>query len=337
MGFGTSSERRSSALMRALIALLFFALACAPRALAQDASEEEDVAAATPSEEPGVEEARDRFRRGVALARAGDCSGAIVELEASYQLWPRANTLFNLGQCEERLHRYDLAIGRYEEYLRVAPADADDRITVEETLASLRQLLGTIRITTNTEAEVWLGDRVVGVAPGDVLVPGGRHAIELRAEGMIPERRQVDVTPRATVELEIELRPAEQIVQQTIETTVEQHVTVERPPLHVAVFGTGVGLTVAAAIVGIAAGANALALHDEQAARDPRLPRDEGPSQGSALIADIMFGAAGALAIATVVVAFLTDWEGGPPSDEAPAPTAWIAPGLGGVAVGGTF
>ena len=49
--------------------------------------------------------------------------------------------------------------------------------------------------------------------------------------------------------------------------------------------------------------------------------------------------ASGALLVATVVVAFLTDW-GGEPSEtggEHASPTAWIAPTLGGVAAGGTF
>lgn len=40
------------------------------------------------------------------------------------------------------------------------------------TLESLRGLLGTIHVEVNTEAEVWLGDRIVGTAPGDVLVRG---------------------------------------------------------------------------------------------------------------------------------------------------------------------
>lgn len=299
-------------------------------------AEPEAPAEPTPEQQA---EARDRFRRGVALARAEDCRGAIVELEASYRLVPRPNTLFNLAQCEERLHRYDLAIARYQEYLRIAPEDADDRITVEETLASLRELLGTIRITTSTQAEVWLGDRIVGVAPGDVLVPGGRHAIELRAEGMIPERREIAVTPRGVVEVEIELRAAEQIVEQHIEQTVETHVTVERPPLHVAVFGTGVGLTAAAAIVGLGAGVNAIVLNEREAARDPRLPRDTQPISDSAMVADVAFVASGAFLVATVVVAFLTDWGGEPTETDAgePAPAAWIAPTLGGLAAGGSF
>jgi hypothetical protein len=154
---------------------------------------------------------------------------------------------------------------------------------------------------------------------------------------MIPERREVEVAPRATVEITIELHAAEQIVQQTIETTVEQHVTVERPPLPVAVFGTGVALTAVSAIVGIAAGTNAVILHDQQAARDPRLARATGPISDSALVADIGFGAAGAFLVATVVVAFLTDWSGAPPEEAAPAPTVWVAPGEGGVALGGSF
>src|SRR5690606_8125439 len=134
-GSVTSSERLLSLALSAATILTAPAIA-----LAQDPPGSETPAE---PEDPATEEAREHFRRGLGLARAGDCQGAIAELEASFRLVARPNTLFNLAQCEERLHRYDRAIARYEEYLRVAPADADDRVAVEDTLASLRELLGT--------------------------------------------------------------------------------------------------------------------------------------------------------------------------------------------------
>jgi hypothetical protein len=283
----------------------------------------------TPTTDPQVlAEARERFARGLTLAHNGDCSAAIAEFDASLRLVERPSTLYNLAHCEEDLHRYDLAVQQYERYLTIASADAEDRPTVEATLANLRALLGTIHVSVNAEsAEVWLGDRVVGHAPGDVLVPGGRHAIEVRATGYLPTRREVEVAAHETVQVDITLEQAEQHITQQIEQHIEQHehitqqieethVHVERPPLPSAVFWTGLGLTAATGIMGMAAGINALITHDHLATMDARLPRDTSGVRDSALVADIGFIACGVFAVSTFIVAFLTDWEGAPPQDE---------------------
>jgi tetratricopeptide (TPR) repeat protein len=304
----TNSDRA-----RVFAALLFFAPSIA---LAQEPAPPED------------EQAREHFRRGLGLARAGDCEGAIAELEASFRLVQRPNTLFNLAQCEERLHRYDRAIARYEEYLRVAPADADDRVAVEDTLASLRELLGTVSIESNVPAEVWLEERVVGEAPGEILVPGGRRAIELRAEGYLPARQEVDVTARETTSIAFTLEQAEQ------HFDIEHNVTVERPPLPIAVFATGIALTAAGLIVGTIGGAMALAERERIDAMDPRIDRDAlaGGVRDAALVADIGFITGGVFLVATIIVAFLTDFGG-----EAPAASAWITSDGAGVVVGGAL
>jgi hypothetical protein len=311
-----------------------------PFARAQDApgGEGEAASAEVPSvavaEGPSPEqeeEARTRFRQGLVLARGGDCDAALAEFEASYRLVARPNTLFNMAQCEERLHRYDLAVQQYQHYLDTAPPEAEDRDTVMATLESLRGLLGTIHVEVNTPSDVWLGDRIVGVAPGDVLVPGGRHALELRASGYLPERREVEVAARQRVELTVTLVTAETHIENTVieETTIEEthvheYVTVERPPVPVEVFATGVTLTVLTGIGGLAAGLSALISHDQTAAMDPRLPHDTGGIRDAALAADILFVTCGVFAVGTIVLGVLTDFEGAPapererrdPSDE---------------------
>jgi hypothetical protein len=311
---------------------------------AQASPSPEEASAAQASLEA---EARQRFLQGLALARAGDCRGALSELERSYSLVARPNTLFNMAQCQEQLFRYDLAVRDYERYLSMAPADAEDRGTVEAQLRALRNLLGTIRVTLSPplpegqRAEVWLQDRIVGEAPGDVLVPGGEHAIEIRAAGHLPARRQVQVTARQTAEVAITLERAqqtiEQHIEQTIEQRVEQNVTVTRQPLPTAVFWTGVALTVGSAGAGAGAGIHALVTQSQQNTLDPRLPRDTGPIRDSALVADILFIASGVFLTTTIICAFLTDWTDGAPLETPPppavAPTAVVLPD-GTVAVG---
>lgn len=288
---------------RVLVArCVVLALLCVTsRGLAQDA----------PAPDPNVDEARRRFQQGVALARAGNCSAALAELEASFRLAERASTLFNIAACQEDLHRYDLAVRDYERFLAIAPPDAAERPTADATLRALRNLLGTLRVTSNVEAEVWLGDRIVGRAPGEVLVPGGRHALEIRADGYLPVRREVEVTARAAASLEVTLEQAEQTIEQHIDQTIEQHVTVERPPLSPTVFWTGVGLTSAALLTGGVFGFRALSLRDDEENRpDLRVPPDTAPIRSSALIADVAFVSGGVLLAGTVIIAFLTDWDG---------------------------
>jgi hypothetical protein len=317
----------SSEVARALafmaLALALFAAPLA-RVEAQDTPPDVQPQVTTEPDPAVAAAARERFLSGVALARAGDCAAAIAEFDASFRALPRPNTLFNLAQCEEQLHRYDLAVEQYERYLAIAPAEAEDRATVEATLRALRNLLGTIHISVNApQAEVWLGDRIVGMAPGDVLVPGGRHAIELRATGFLPGRHEVEVTARETVSVDLTLERAEQIVEQHIEhhEHIEQHIDethvhVERQPLPQPVFWTALVLTAGAGITGAVGGINALVSHDHVAALDPRLPRDTQGIRDSALIADVGFVAGGVLLIATIVVGVLTDWNDSPPETE---------------------
>ncbi len=341
----TSSEAtRGLALL-----LLLLAGAVGSRAAAQDDVEADDEAvdagedgaggeespddAAEPPIDPEVlEEARRRFQQGVALARAGNCRGALAELNRSLELVPRPNTLFNIAQCQEELHRYDLALDYYGRYLDLAPEDDPDRAQVETSMRMLRNLLGTIEVSSNVAAEVWLDDRVVGAAPGSVLVPGGRHVIELRADGYLPERREIEVAAGRAVPLEVALRSAEEHV------TIQRNTTVERPPLPAGLFWGGVALTAVTAGVGAYFGVSALLLSEQESARDPRLPPDTGAIEESAIAADILFVTAAAFGIATIVVGFLTDFEGEPePGADPEEPTARLAIGLGGVGLEGSF
>lgn len=294
-----SCEKRAAALGFAL------ALTWVPCAMAQDAPEE------TPAESPEPEdaataEARARFTQGLALADAGNCSGALAEFEAALALLRRPSILFNIARCQEQLNRYDLAVTAYGTFLAEADPDDPDRARAESTVEQLGRLLGTIHLESNVPAEVWLGDRVVGASPGDVLVPGGVHVIELRATGRIPERREVQVSAGSEVSLEVELASAQEITQ--VQNTTQ--VTVDAPPLPAGLTVAMMGASAATLGVGLGFGVYALTLSDSERARDARLPRDGDAIDEAALFADIFFIAGGVLTAATVAMAFLTDWGG---------------------------
>lgn len=256
-----------------------------------------------------LEEARKHFRQGVAFAEAGNCGGAIVEFQAAYDAVPRPNALYNIAQCQERLFRYDLAIRFYEEYLRVAPADASDRPAVQAALGTLRNLLGVVAVASNVPAEVWVDDRLAGEAPGDVFVPAGGHTLEARAKGYLAERAEVKLVGGQRVEVAFTLEKAR--------TTVHVTQTTGLDPI---VFWAGVGATAVTAGVGGFFALRVSSLHSDAEkipAVSPERASARGDIEDAELLADLFFGTSLVLAVGTTVVGFLTKWEASetPPAD----------------------
>ena len=326
-----SSDRWIAAAGAAL--LLFAAPAAAQDEDANEApsdevappADAEDEDAVEPDVDPRFEEARARFLAGVALAEAGNCSGAIAEFDASLAIVARPNTLYNIARCHQTLHRYDLALASYREYLEVAPEDAPDRAAVEARLESLGELLGTIEIESNVTADVWLGDRIVGSAPGEVLVPGGHHVLELRAEGYLAARTEVEVTARRSTSVSLTLGQASNVVEQHNTTSV----TYQAPPLPAGLTVAMIAATVGALGVGIGFGVHALSLSEAEQARDPRLMRDGAAIDEAALFADVFFITSGVLGAATLAMAFLTDWGERPADDDAAPGEVRVRPLVG--------
>ncbi|MFK7988219.1 MAG: tol-pal system YbgF family protein [Sandaracinaceae bacterium] len=260
---------------------------------------------------------------------AGNCGGALAEFEAALALLRRPSILYNIARCQEQLNRYDLAVTAYRTFLEEAEPDDPDRARAEATVEQLGRLLGTIHVDSNVPAEVWLGDRVVGASPGDVLIPGGVHVIELRATDRLPERREVQVSAGSEVTIEVELSAAQEITQ--VQNTTQ--VTVDAPPLPVGLTVAMMGASVATLGVGLGFGVYALSLSDTEHARDARLPRDGDAIDEAALFADIFFIAGGVLSAATVAMAFLTDWEG--QGERGPRVSLLVGPLFAGIRVEG--
>ncbi|MFT5358534.1 MAG: hypothetical protein ACI9KE_005773 [Polyangiales bacterium] len=298
----------------------------------------------TAPEDPNIEEAISRFRQGLTLARAGNCAGAIAELQVSLRLVERPNTLFNIARCQEELFRYDLAVATYERYMAIAPSDAPDRGSVQGTMRQLRNLLGTITVRSNVPAQVWIGDRQVGEAPGNVLVPGGRHAVEVRADGYLPTRREVEVASRATAVLEVELESAEVINNTNITneniTNVETTNVIEEGGAPVGVFIGAAVLTAASFAAAAALSFRVLSLNSDGEAL-PAFDLEGRNAQNEriadkAKVADVFWGVTGALAITTTVLIFLTDW-GGDEHDEGTTVSPVAGQGTLGLQASGSF
>lgn len=81
-------------------------------------------------------EARQHFRRGMALIADGEIDEGVAELEAAYDILPHPNALYNIARAYAESGRYELAIDYFERYLESDPVDREE---VEQFLAALRE------------------------------------------------------------------------------------------------------------------------------------------------------------------------------------------------------
>lgn len=286
--------------MRISVTIFWLAIASSARAQEAPPPEEPPPEQPPPPEEPSVVQARERLERGEELFAHGDYDGALAEYESAYQIIGEHPTrymmLYNIARAHERRFRYDLALQYYRRYLDEGGERAPRREAVLGTLETLEGLLSTIHVRVNVEeAEVWREDRQVGVAPGDVLVPGGRHALEVRAAGYETARREVQIAARAEETLFVELRPL-----------AEEYRGFDPAIFFGVVAGAGASL-VAGAVVGL----YAVVRRGELLEMSERMREDRRDEMRAITItADVlMFGVTGLLLGAALVIAFLTDWR----------------------------
>lgn len=310
---------RRHLVLLALLALAAFALPS--RGAAQDAGETApaeaggesaeagdaapEEAAPEEAESPEVAEAMERYADAERLFEQGDYRGALAEFQRIYELLEghpnQFFVLFNLGRAYEELHRYDLAIEQYQRYLDAAGPEAEDRAEVEASLRALERLLGTVAITLTPggpeSAEVWLGEWQVGVAPGEVHIPGGQHTIEVRAQGYEVLRREIQVASRQRIDLELTMAQLSDF-----------------RGVSPALFVTSTALAVVSLGVGIGLGVNAMMLNDDavQCRDTPGCQLDAAARRREisdfALAADVMYGVAGLFAVTSIILIFVTDW-----------------------------
>jgi tetratricopeptide (TPR) repeat protein len=98
-------------------------------------------AAKPAAEDAATALARAHFRRGAQLYREARYADAIAEFQAAYRLKPSGVLHYNVGQAQEKLGQTSAALASYEAYLREEPG-APNRDTVQRAIANLRARLG---------------------------------------------------------------------------------------------------------------------------------------------------------------------------------------------------
>lgn len=84
------------------------------------------------------EEARALFNAGVAAFDAGRFEDALWSFQRAYDRSGRAQLLYNVAQCQDRMRRDDEALAAFERYLELVP-NANNRMQVEARIVVLRE------------------------------------------------------------------------------------------------------------------------------------------------------------------------------------------------------
>lgn len=170
--------------------------------------------AATPARasDNASREAAKHFQRGVDLYNDGDFRGALVEFRKAYQVWPRANVLYDIGQTEYQLLDYASALKTLERYLAETGPNAVHRQEVESTVEVLRGRVGRILLTTDGGAcDVLVDDQPSGTTPldGPLLVSVGPRKLAVHCAGDRAAIKRLEVAAGETVRVELKVPPAQ--------------------------------------------------------------------------------------------------------------------------------
>lgn len=190
-----------------------------PAAMAQTTPEKGEGKSA----DPNIDEARQRYQRGLQLFNEGNYEAARVEFERAYQLAPSYKILYNVGLCYEQLGDYVQALTTLQRYLEQGGKDISEerRNEVNKELAQIRPRIAKVTLHTNvpgTDVTVddacatTAGTGTVECGPIDgtsriVFMNPGRRRITARHEGYLPETQLVTVAGSDRIDVTLTLKP----------------------------------------------------------------------------------------------------------------------------------
>ncbi|APR74771.1 PEGA domain protein [Minicystis rosea] len=270
-------RRRSLALTAALLLSLspLAASAQAPPAGAPPAS----------AAKPGSE-ANAHFKRGVELYNEGDFNAALIEFRRAYELDPRYQALYNIGETYYQLQDYAHALETLTSYLAKGGAQIADgrREEVQKEIEKLRTRVATIDVMVRIPGvEITVDDVPAGRTPlaAPITVSAGRRKITASRPGKPPITQIVEVAGGDAKKIAIEI---------TDDAEPEKPRSVPAAPWVV----TGV-LTAGAVVTGVLALGASSSVKDELAAMPgdaSKISSAHGKAVALGITTDILAGAA---------------------------------------------
>lgn len=192
------------------------AIAIALSVLATEASAhaKPDDPPSTAQEREAREKSRTAFRAGVSQLQAKDWKAARSSFEVAYTLYPHPSILLNRGIARLRTDDPVLAEQDFKAFLSEDfGATPEELGGAREALAEARTKIGTIRVVASPPSSrivvdgTTIGERVTerDSAVAEVRAKAGKHTVLVDAEGHAAQERNIDLAPRAEIEVKIAL------------------------------------------------------------------------------------------------------------------------------------
>lgn len=298
-----------------------------------------------------LDEAKDRFKRGLALYKEGSLDAALVEFSRAYDLSPSWKILYNIAVVHRDQRNYVEALGAFERFLAGGgkQIDAAKKKEVDAEIDQLRKFVGKLVIAVNVAgAEVRVDDQLVGKAPlaGPIAVNAGKRRVSATAEGRTAASELVTVAGGDEVKVTLSLAEppkAEPVVLAPAAPPPQEPARAPEPPpsrmttLSYVGFGAAGALAIGAGVTGFLAQRASKDLSNMEfvgATPSPEVEDQRSKVKRLALTTDVLAGAA----LATFGVTLYLTLSRTPTREQAPAAAQLhlsIAPGS--LGLGGTF
>jgi hypothetical protein len=143
-------------------------------------------------------EANAHFKRGVELYGESDWATALTEFRRAYDIDPKWQVLYNIGETYFQLQDYANALGTLQKYLRdggaqVSPARRDE---VTKDIDKLKTRVATVEVTTTVpDIEITVDEASAGKTPlaAPLIVSAGRRRISGSRGGKVVASEMIEV------------------------------------------------------------------------------------------------------------------------------------------------
>jgi hypothetical protein len=149
--------------------------------------------------------ARARFEDGRRFAVQLEWAQAAQAFEESYQLFPRPNTLFNLGLAHRALGQYLKAIEELERFLQEGAPTPAERVEVSEALDSMRGRLAHLTVAPSVENARITVDGNAVEPNTDVTLDPGNHVVEVTAQGHVRNAQTITLRQSESRRLDVRM------------------------------------------------------------------------------------------------------------------------------------
>jgi hypothetical protein len=307
---------------------------------------------AAPKSEPALSQvlhgaAKNAYDVASLLYKQGDFAGAEAKYGEAYDLQKDPRLIFNMAACERGRHAYARMKALLERYRREAgeSLSAEDKKTVDDALAALGKLVGTVVVSVSVQgAVVTVDGESAGTAPlaGAVVLDPGHHTVVVRKEGYESFERPIEISAGIPTSLTVTL-----VVQPTAPASTQVESVSRRPSADVGpaprlspLVYAGFGLAAAGVVVGSITGGLAIAKASTVGSQchnsdcPTSVDGDLHSGLTFATVSTVSFIAAGVGAAVGVVA-----WVLSPRREAAATGAAVVEPwvGLGSAGVRGTF